>query len=110
MSILLNWLISTIAIIISAYILPGIKVPNFTTAFIAALVLGILNAVIRPLLLLLTLPVNILTLGLFTLVINAVIILLVSSLVPEFQVNGFLSALLFAIVLSVINSLLINLA
>jgi putative membrane protein len=110
MSILLNWLISTIAIIISAYILPGIKVPNFSTALVAALVLGILNAVIRPLLLLLTLPVNILTLGLFTLVINAVIILLVSSLVPEFQVNGFLSALLFAIVLSVINSLLINLA
>ncbi len=110
MSILLNWLISTIAIIISAYILPGIKVPNFTTALVAALVLGILNAIIRPLLILLTLPVNILTLGLFTLVINAVIILLVSSLVPEFQVNGFLSALLFAIVLSVINSLLIRLA
>lgn len=110
MSILLNWLISTLAIIISAYILPGIKVPNFTTAFIAALVLGILNAIIRPLLLLLTLPLNILTLGLFTLVINAVIILLVASLVPEFQVNGFLSALLFAMVLSVINSLLVNLA
>lgn len=110
MSLLLNWLISAIAIIISAYILPGIKVPNFTTALVVALVLGILNAVIRPLLLLLTLPVNILTLGLFTLVINAVIILLVASLVPEFQVNGFLAALLFAIVLSVINSLLINLA
>lgn len=110
MSLLLNWLISAIAIVISAYILPGIKVPNFTTALVVALVLGILNAIIRPLLLLLTLPVNILTLGLFTLVINAVIILLVASLVPEFQVNGFLSALLFAIVLSVINSLLINLA
>lgn len=110
MSLLLNWLISAIAIVISAYILPGIKVPNFTTALVVALVLGILNAVIRPLLLLLTLPVNILTLGLFTLVINAIIILLVASLVPEFQVNGFLSALLFAIILSVINSLLINLA
>ncbi len=110
MSILINWLISAIAIIISAYIIPGIRVPNFTTALITAVVLGILNAVIKPLLLLLTLPVNILTLGLFTLVINAVIILLVSSLVPEFQVDGFLAALLFAVVLSVINSLLINLA
>lgn len=110
MSILINWLVSAIAIIISAYIIPGIRVPNFTTALITALVLGILNAVIKPLLLLLTLPVNILTLGLFTLVINAVIILLVASLVPEFQVDGFLAALLFAVVLSVINSLLINLA
>lgn len=109
MSILINWLVSAIAIVISAYIIPGIRVPNFTTALITALVLGILNAVIKPLLLLLTLPVNILTLGLFTLVINAVIILLVASLVPEFQVDGFLAALLFALVLSVINSLLINL-
>ncbi len=110
MSILINWLVSAVAIIISAYIIPGIRVPNFTTALITALVLGILNAVIKPLLLLLTLPVNILTLGLFTLVINAVIIMLVASLVPEFQVDGFLAALLFAVVLSVINSLLINLA
>jgi putative membrane protein len=92
----------TIAIIFSTYILPGITLSGFWTALLVALVLGLLNAFIKPLILILTLPINILTLGLFTLVINAAIILMVSAIVPGFNVDGFWYALLFSIVLSII--------
>ncbi|MBP7057552.1 phage holin family protein [Candidatus Gracilibacteria bacterium] len=108
MSLLLNWLISAIVIIISAYVIPGVHVGNFGAALITAIVLGILNAIVKPLLILLTLPVNILTLGLFTLVINAVIILIAAQIVPGFKVDGFLAALLFAIVISIISALFAN--
>src|SRR3989338_1475300 len=104
MSILINWLISALAIIITAYILPGVHISGFGTALIAAIALGILNAFIKPVLLLLTLPINIFTLGLFTFVINAFIILLVSNLVSGFKVDGFWWALLFSIILSIVNS------
>ncbi len=106
MSLIINWLVSALAIILAAYLLPGVQVADFTTALIAALVLGIINAFIKPVLILLTLPVNILTLGLFTFVINAIIILLTANLVPGFRVDGFLWALIFSIVLSLINSIL----
>lgn len=106
MSILINWLVSALAILVTAYILPGVQVSSFTAALLAAVVLGIINAVIRPILLILTLPINILTLGLFTFVINALVIILTSHLVPGFKVNGFWWALLFSIVLSIINAFL----
>lgn len=106
MNILINWLVSTIAIIVTAYLLPGVSVNSFSAALVAALVLGIINAFIKPVLIILTLPINILTLGLFTFVINALIIILTADLVPGFKVQGFWWALLFSIVLSVINSLL----
>lgn len=102
---IINWLVSALAIVLSSYLLPGVRVDSFGTAFIAAAVLGILNALVRPLLLLLTLPINILTLGLFTLVINAIVILLVAYFVPGFQIDGLLWAIIFSIVLSIINSL-----
>lgn len=102
MNLLINWIVMTIAIIFSTYILPGITLSGFWTALLVALVLGLLNAFIKPLILILTLPINILTLGLFTLVINAAIILMVSAIVPGFNVNGFWYALLFSIVLSII--------
>lgn len=102
MNLLINWIVMTIAIIFSAYILPGITLSGFWTALLVALVLGLLNAFIKPLILILTLPINILTLGLFTLVINAAIILMVSAIVPGFNVDGFWYALLFSIVLSII--------
>lgn len=108
MSLLLNWLISAVVIIISAYVIPGVQVGNFGAALITAIVLGILNAVVKPLLVLLTLPVNILTLGLFTLVINAIIILIAAQIVPGFKVDGFLAALIFAVVVSLISSLFAN--
>ncbi|MBJ6723951.1 phage holin family protein [Geomesophilobacter sediminis] len=104
--ILLHWLISAVAIIITAYLLPGIRLSGFGAALATAVVLGFINAFIRPLILLLTLPFNILTLGLFTLVINALLILLTSALVPGFQVAGFGWALLFSVVLWLVNLVL----
>jgi len=103
MIFLIRWLIYTIAIIISAYLLPGVKVTGFFAALLTALVLGLINAVLRPILLFLTLPLNILTLGLFTFVINASLIMLTSAIVPGFEVDSFWWALLFSLVLSIIN-------
>jgi putative membrane protein len=102
MKILLHWLIAAVAILIAAYIVPGVSV-NFISALVAAVVLGALNLFIKPIILILTLPINILTLGLFSLVINACIVLLAALVVPGFGVAGFGSALLFAIVLAIIN-------
>lgn len=106
MNIIISWLLSAAVIGITAYLLPGVSVGNYLNALLIALVLGLLNAFIRPLLLLLTLPINILTLGLFTLVINAVIILLSAAIIPNFKVNSFWDALVFGIVLTILNYLL----
>lgn len=103
MSILIKWLVSALAILVTAYLLPGIHIASFTTALVVAVVLGIINAVVKPVLLILTLPITILTLGLFTLVINAAVIILTSYLVPGFKVDGFWWALLFSMVLSIVN-------
>jgi putative membrane protein len=105
MGILINWLASALVIFIAAYLLPGVHVASFWTALIVALVMGILNILVKPLLVILTLPITIVTLGLFLLVINALIVLLVSHLVPGFQVDGFLWAFLFSILVSIINML-----
>jgi putative membrane protein len=101
--LLLKWLIMAVSIVISAYLIPGVKVSGFLSALWVALFLGIVNVLIKPILLLITLPINILTLGLFTFVINALLILLASSLVKGFEVSGFWVAVLFSIVLSLIN-------
>jgi putative membrane protein len=110
MGFIISWLIRTLAIIVAAYIVPGVTVRTFWIALVAAIVLGIVNVLIRPFILILTLPINILTLGLFTLVINALMVLLVSAIVPGFQIRNFGSALLFAIVLWLINWFLSALA
>lgn len=102
MKLFFHWLVATLAILIAAYIVPNVSV-TFIAALIAAIVLGALNLFIRPILLVLTLPINILTLGLFSLVINALLVMLASYLVPGFIVGGFWAALLFALVLSVTN-------
>ncbi len=101
--ILINWLVSTLVLVITAYLLPGIHIESFFTAVVLALVLGVLNILVKPLLLLLTLPITIVTLGLFTLVINAIIILLAAKIVPGFIVDGFWWAVLFSIVSSILN-------
>jgi putative membrane protein len=106
LALLLNWLVSAIAILIAGYLLPGIHIRGFVTALVLVVVLGLINAILKPILIILTLPVNILTLGLFTLVINALLILLASSIVPGFLVDGFWWALLFSIVLSLVNAFL----
>lgn len=105
MGILLHWLVVTLAIMVSAYLLPGVKVAGFIPALAAAVVLGLLNLVVRPILIFLTLPINILTLGLFTLVINAAIIMLATKIVPGFTVANWWWAILFGIVLGIVNAL-----
>lgn len=105
MRILINWFLSAVAVVLAATLIPGVHVTDFLTAVIIALVLGILNAIIKPILVILTLPINILTLGLFTLVINAVLVLATAYVVPGFKVDGFLPALLFGLVLSIINTI-----
>ncbi|MFA5133773.1 MAG: phage holin family protein [Patescibacteria group bacterium] len=106
MNILINWLIVTLSTLVTAYILPGVTISGFTVALIVALLLGIINMFIKPIISLLTLPLNILTLGIFSFVINALFVLLVSAIVPGFNVRNFWWALLFSIILSVITSLL----
>lgn len=104
MEILIGWLISALVILSGSYLFPdGIQIDNFTTALVTALVLGIINAFLKPILLILTLPINLLTLGLFTLVINAGLIMLTSSLVPGFHIASFWWALLFSLFLSFVN-------
>ncbi len=94
---------SALAVVITANLLPGVALTGFFSALVVALVLGLINAFIRPVLLLLTLPINILSLGLFTFVINAFLIQLTSLIVPGFYVASFLWALLFSLVVSVVN-------
>jgi putative membrane protein len=108
MEILVNWLISSLSILCAAYIIPGVHITDFFTAFVLAIVLGVINAIVKPFLIIFTLPINILTLGLFTLVINAILILLAAKIVPGFKVDGFWWALLFSLTLSLISSFLGN--
>lgn len=102
MKLFLHWFISFIAIVIAAYIVPDVSI-TIISALIAAVVLGALNLFIRPIIVILTLPINVVTLGLFSLVINAFLVLLASYLVPAFVINGFWTAFLFALVLSIVN-------
>lgn len=102
MKLFFHWFIAALSISIAAYIVPGVTV-TLMGAFIAAVVLGALNLFIRPILVLLTLPITILTLGLFSLVINALLVMLAALFVPGFTVAGFWTALLFAFVLSIVN-------
>jgi putative membrane protein len=107
--LLLHWLISTVSLLIVAYMIPGIQVSGVGTALIAAIVIGLINATLGLILKILTFPLTILTLGLFWLVINALMLQLASSLVPGFYVAGFLSAFFGAIVLSIVSMVLYSL-
>lgn len=111
MGILIRLIINAIAVYVTAVLLSaGVRVPDLTTALVVAIVLGIVNTFVKPVLILFTLPINILSLGLFTFVINAVIILLVSRLVPSFTVASFWWALAFGLVLSVVGWVLNSIA
>ncbi|MBI4050139.1 MAG: phage holin family protein [Candidatus Doudnabacteria bacterium] len=103
MKILLHWLLATLAIIITAFLLPGVSLTGVFPALVAAVILGILNVFLRPILIILTLPINIFTLGLFTLVLNALLVMLAAAIVPGFAVASFWSALLFGVVLFFMN-------
>lgn len=106
MKFVVSLLLNAIAIVIAAYVLPGIHVDSFLTAILVAVVLGIINTIIKPVLVILTLPITIITLGIFYLVLNALMILLTAAIVKGFTVDNFWWALLFSIVLSIINSIL----
>lgn len=100
---IVHLLVSAVVVMIAAYILPGVHVDGFLAALVTAVILGVVNAVIKPVLTVVTLPITILTFGLFSLILNALIIWLVDMIVPGFQVDGFWSAVLFSVVLSVLN-------
>lgn len=96
---LLRWLINAIVILLLPYLIPGVAVGSFWAALLTALVLGILNALVRPILVILTLPITIVTLGLFLIVLNAILVLLTSTVVKGFTVTGFIPALEAAIII-----------
>lgn len=104
--ILIRWLILTVSILITSYLVDGIHASGFLSALFASGLLGILNAFFRPILFLITLPINILTLGLFTFVINAVLLMMVSGVISGFHVAGFGSALFGSLLISIVSWLL----
>ncbi|NRT13957.1 putative membrane protein [Flavobacterium sp. 28A] len=106
MKLLLRMLITSALVLLISNLMTGVHVANFTTALIVAVVLGLLNIFIKPILVILTLPITFITLGLFLLVINALIIILCDNIVGGFGVDTFFTALLFSIILSVSQSLM----
>ncbi len=104
--LIIRWLILTAAIIVTSYLLDGIHISGFFSAFFAAAILGVLNAFFRPVLLLLTLPINILSLGLFTFVINALLLMMASGVMSGFQIRDFWSAVLGSLLISLISWIL----
>ena len=105
MNWILRFLLSGVAVMLTAYLLPGVHVQDYWEALLVALLISVSNLLIRPILILFTIPITILTLGLFLLVINAFLILLVDSFVDGFHVDGFWWALAFSLILSIFNSL-----
>ena len=106
MRMILNWLLSALAVWALPYIVAGVNVRNFTTALVAALVIGFVNATLGVLLKVVTFPLTVLTLGIFWLVINGLMLEVAAAFVPGFEIHGFLAAFLGAIVLSVVNMVL----
>lgn len=102
---IVKFLLSGLAVVLTAYLLPGVHVEHYGYALLAALLISLSNVLVKPILIILTIPITILTLGLFLLVINALIILLVEWLVPGFSVDGFWWALAFSLILSIFNSM-----
>jgi len=107
LALLIRWLLNAAALLLVAYLYPGVAVASFFSAMIAALILGLVNAVVRPILVILTLPVTLLTLGLFLFVINALLFWFVAEIVQGFHVTGFVAALVGSILYSLVT-LVIN--
>ena len=106
LGLVVTWLLSAVAVSISAWIVPGVSVDSFGKALVAAAILGIVNALVRPVLVLLTLPVTIVTLGLFLLVVNAACVAIAARVVEGFHVDGFFPAVIMVVVLTVVSSVL----
>jgi len=105
MNFLAQLVVSALAVIVTSLLLPGVHIDSALTGVLVAAVLAVLNSVLKPLLVILTIPITVFTFGLFLLVINAAMILLASKLVPGFHVEGFWTALFFSIILSIVSSL-----
>jgi putative membrane protein len=105
MSIIIRWIINALSLMLVAYILPNIGISGFYIALVTALILGLINAFIRPFLIFVTLPINVLTLGLFTFVINALLFWFVASFVEGFTVDGFWAAFFGALIFSIVSAL-----
>ena len=103
---IIGWILNALAILATAYLLPGVVLDGFVVALLLSFVLGLVNVFVKPLVVLLTLPATILTLGIFIFVINALMIMLADAIVSGFAVENFWWALLFSVVLSVFNSIL----
>jgi putative membrane protein len=101
--IVLRWFFLTVAITVAAYLIKGIQVDGFISALMAAAILGVLNVFFRPILLILTLPLNIVTFGLFTFVVNAILLMMASGVISGFHVNGFWSAIFGSLIISIFN-------
>ena len=101
--LLLKWIVLTLIVVFAAWVIPGIEVDGYLSALIVAAVIALINVSLRPVLNLITLPINILTLGLFTLVINALLLMFVSYLVPGFEVEGFWAAFWGALLMSILS-------
>lgn len=106
MNLLIKIIVTAVLVLILAHFMPGVRINGFTTALIVAVVLGLLNIFIKPIIVLFTLPVTVFTLGLFLLVINALMVLLCTKIVGGFEVNTFVTAFIFSIVLSVLQSVM----
>jgi len=106
MGFLIKLLVTALAAYFAAWLLPGVSIDGVTTAVIVALVLAILNAIVKPILVILTIPITIVTLGLFLLIINIIIVKLTDYLIDGFAVNNWLAALLFSLIVSVVSSIL----
>lgn len=106
MGLIIRLIISTLAVYFTAYLLPGVQIDDWITALMAAIFLGVVNMFVKPIIQLIALPITILTLGLFSIVVNGLLILLVAALIPGFAIDGFIWALAFGLVLWVVHGVL----
>ena len=106
MILLLRWILFALAIMFTSWLIPGIEVDGFKSALLVVVIMALINIFIKPLLVLITLPINLLTLGLFIFVINALLLLLLGRIAPGFEVDGFLSAFLGSVVISFLGALI----
>ena len=106
LSLILHWVVSALALAVTAAIVPGFRIRGFTTALIAVVILGVANYTVWPLLVFLTLPLTIVTLGLFLFVVDAIILRLISVFLKDFEISGWISAILAAVILSLTSGIL----
>jgi len=106
MRIITKFLINVVSLLVVGYLVPGFEIKDFKTAVIAALVIGIINTFIKPLLKIITFPITVLTLGIFSVILNVLLLMLAASITPGFHIDGFFTALIASIILSLISSLL----